>query len=503
MNSVSQGNRIEPLIPALAVPQTGNRGHSRHTIGCLITLFLLSLPLVNPWVRGDGVGYYAYARSVLIDHNLNFEKDWLTANPSFSQGRLNASGQLQTDQYSPTGHIKNHFSIGPSLLWSPFLIAAHGGVLVMDRVGAHIPADGYSRPYRIAMAAGTAVYGFLGLLLAFDIARDYVEERWALLATLGIWLASSLPVYMYFNPSWSHAHSAFAVALFLWYWNRTRNGRTFWQWLLLGLVAGLMMNVYYPNAILLLVPALEAVVNYSRLTKIPEQGSMSTLDLLGRHVLFMVVAGLTLVPTFITRRIIYGTTFESGYPPMRTWFWTSPKLLQVLFSTDHGMLIWTPILIPAICGLFLFWRHDHLFGTGLLLSALVFYFFIASYPDWDGISSFGNRFFVSMTSVFILGLSATLEVSAGWSKKLGNSITAASCVVGLLVLWNFGLMFQWGSHMIPARGPISFSEMARNQFFVVPRQFNGYLQAYLFKRRILMQQIENRDLEQLEREASP
>ena len=43
----------------------------------LILLFVFALPLVNPWVRGDGVGYYAYVRSLLIDHDLRFENEWL------------------------------------------------------------------------------------------------------------------------------------------------------------------------------------------------------------------------------------------------------------------------------------------------------------------------------------------------------------------------------------------------------------------------------------------
>ena len=72
------------------------------------------------------------------------------------------------------------------------------------------------------MALGTAIYGFLAILLAVRIARQYVDERWAALAAVAVWWASSLPIYMYFNPSWSHAHSAFAVALFLWYWHETR-----------------------------------------------------------------------------------------------------------------------------------------------------------------------------------------------------------------------------------------------------------------------------------------
>src|SRR5580658_8273341 len=43
----------------------------------LVFLFLLTLPLSNPWVRGDGVGYYAFARSLLIEHRLDFTKGWL------------------------------------------------------------------------------------------------------------------------------------------------------------------------------------------------------------------------------------------------------------------------------------------------------------------------------------------------------------------------------------------------------------------------------------------
>ena len=40
----------------------------------LIVLFLLTIPLSNPWVRGDGVGYYAYARAMLIEHQPGFSE---------------------------------------------------------------------------------------------------------------------------------------------------------------------------------------------------------------------------------------------------------------------------------------------------------------------------------------------------------------------------------------------------------------------------------------------
>ena len=226
----------------------------------LLVFFLISLPVVNPTVHGDGVGYYAYARALLIQHNLRFEEDWRRANTRFSSGRVQPDEQLAPSQYTPTGYVDNHFTVGPAMLWAPFLIVAHVAVLTWNALGGRIPADGFSAPYLVAMAVGTAVWGFLGLLLSFFLARKYVRARWAFLATMGIWLASSLPVYMYFNPSWSHAHSAFAVALFVWFWERTRKRRTMAQWIVLGLIGGLMTDVYFPNGIFLALAGIEVLI---------------------------------------------------------------------------------------------------------------------------------------------------------------------------------------------------------------------------------------------------
>src|SRR6266699_6647090 len=56
---------------------------SRKSERLLLLLWILSLPLLNPIVHGDGVGYYAYARALLIQHNLRFEEDWRHANLNF------------------------------------------------------------------------------------------------------------------------------------------------------------------------------------------------------------------------------------------------------------------------------------------------------------------------------------------------------------------------------------------------------------------------------------
>jgi hypothetical protein len=473
----------------------------------LLLLFLLSLPFLNPWIRGDGVGYYAYARAPLIQHNLDFTEDYRHANESFRGQRVDENGQPRSLFRTRTGHLENHFSVGPAILWTPFLLVTHAGVLLARALGSSVAADGFSAPYRITMALATAIYGFLGLLLAFRLARQYVEERWALLATLSIWWASSLPVYMYFNPSWSHAHSSFAVALFLWYWHETRSSRSIAQWLILAAITGLMLNVYYPNAMVLAVLAIEALRQYYLAfrpdSSAPRDSTLHARELLLRHSLFAAVVLICLLPTFITRYLIYGSPFESGYIPLRDWLWSSPVFFSVLFSSNHGLLSWTPILILAIVGLFLFWRRAPLVGAPLLAGFLAFYLFISCYPDWAGISSYGNRFFVSLTPLFIFGLAVFLDRTAQLFRSRRAALAAACAILAVFALWNAGLIFQWGSHLIPARGPVSFSEIAHNQFFVVSRQLSADLQRYLFKRKALMQQIEDRDLQQLKENPPP
>jgi hypothetical protein len=472
----------------------------------LLLLFFFSLPFLNPWVRGDGVGYYAFARALLIEHNLDFTKDYQFANASFRGPRLDEKGQPNPDFRTPTDHLVNHFTVGPAILWAPFLLLTHAGVLLARGLGSSVAADGFSAPYRIAMALATAIYGFLGLLLAFRVAQQYVQEWCAILATVSIWWASSLPVYMYFNPSWSHAHSAFVVALFLWYWHETRSSLSLGKWLILALIAGLMLNVYYPNAMVLSVLAFEGFRDYLAAFRggsgYDRSKSRSLKDLLRHHLLFVAVVFLCLLPTLITRYIIYGNPFESGYVPLKEWHWLSPAFLDVLFSSNHGLVTWTPILLLAIVGLFIFWRREPRVGAPLLCAFLAFYLFIASYPDWAGISSFGNRFFVSLTPLFILGLGVCLDCAAQVFPSRRAALASATALLTLFVLWNAGLMFQWGSHLISPRGAISWREMVYNQFFIVPRQLTSQLPDYFFRRKALMQKIEDTDLDQLKKDSS-
>src|SRR5215470_13120143 len=72
-------HEVEPLGSYAERSVTTETPSSGKAYRWLLGLFALSLVLMNPWVRGDGVGYYAFARALLIQHNLDFTADYNSA----------------------------------------------------------------------------------------------------------------------------------------------------------------------------------------------------------------------------------------------------------------------------------------------------------------------------------------------------------------------------------------------------------------------------------------
>lgn len=181
---------------------------------------------------------------------------------------------------------------------------------------------------------------------------------------------------------------------------------------------------------------------------------------------FATVTFVCFLPTLITKKILWGSYFRTGY--REAWYWNSPAFFRVCFSS-HGVFSWTPILIPAVIGLFFLRKYDKKLSYGMLVTLLAFIYFIGCFESWHAIPSFGNRFFVSFTIFFVLGLAALFKELGDrfHPRKTTLSIVAFS---GLLILWNCGLIYQWAAHLFDQSGEVSWSQVAYNQVAVVPGQ---------------------------------
>ncbi len=124
---------------------------------------------------------------------------------------------------------------------------------------------------------------------------------------------------------------------------------TIGQYVALGLIAGLMIDVYFPNGVFLLLPLIEALRQHLA----PRRAqNVAQAKILFSETMLAVALMLAVLPTLITRSIVYGGLFKFGAYTATDWIWTAPHWWQVLFSSDHGAFSWTPILALALLGLF-------------------------------------------------------------------------------------------------------------------------------------------------------
>ena len=199
----------------------------------------------------DGCWYYAWLRSAVFDH------DW-----DFANERPDIAAQ-------GSSRVGNKWSMGPAVLWAPFFAAAYAVDHALPGLVRSIPRDylgqgkgeyartdipGYSFPYRLSICVGTAFYGLLSALLVVALCRLYFGEGASWLAGLALLIATPLPFWMYKHPSWSHALSAFAVALLLATTHWSRRVPFIWRAALLGAVTGLAALVRWQDAVFALAP---------------------------------------------------------------------------------------------------------------------------------------------------------------------------------------------------------------------------------------------------------
>ena len=182
-------------------------------------------------------------------------------------------------------------------------------------------------------------------------------------------------------------------------------------------------------------------------------GARAVLNLFLKNLVYLIVIFISTTPTLWTRKVIFGGYLRFGSYSHLGWDWSAPYWRRVLLSSDHGLLSWTPIVGFALLGLLFAPRSARVVAGYFALAAAAFYYLIASYPFWDGLSSFGNRFFISLTCIFIFGLALLLEFAARRFSSQRTSFVLLSVLLTCFAMWNFGFIFQWGAHLIPVRGP--------------------------------------------------
>ncbi len=441
--------------------------------GLLVLVFILTLPLVTPRIRGaDEIEYFSYLRSLVFDGDLEFGNEYTWFYERDPQGLAGFKATF-LDLREPSGRHINFAPLGSALLWSPFYLAAHAGVVAARALGASVAADGFSLPYELAVCFASALYGFLGLLLIHDALRRWggFPEPAAGWTVVALWLGTPVLYYLTVAPAFSHACSLFVVAGLLWLWLRARSQATTspLAWALVGATGGLAGLVREQDALYLVIPGLDLA--WRTVTRREWRLGLVGLVALGgaAFVLFM--------PQFLAYHAINGT-FKPTTLVTRKMTWTSPHFFEVLLDPGHGLFVWSPLVLVGVVGLVVLVARRRRGALPLwLLSGFLFQVWInGAVESWSLAGAFGSRRFISATALVAWGLCAlvasALTASRRRVRRLGVALTLAACV-----WWNLSLMVQFGLRLMDRQG-LDWPRVAISQVTEVPPRLART--AYLF-----------------------
>jgi len=350
--------------------------------------FLAHALLVKQTVYGDGIFYYSWLRSAVVDHDFDFRNEY----------HFFGVNQPET----PLGYAGNKYSVGPAALWAPAFIWTR----------ALIGGSGYELPYQLAIGGTGVLYAVSGLILLYLLLGKFFRPSVSLSVVLSLAFATNLFFYGSLDTVNSHALSFFAVTLLLTFlFGKTR------CWFLVGAALGLL-GIIRPQDLLY---------------------SLLVLPFLNLQVIigFLLIFGLQL----IAWQIFYGQLWFNPYLAGGEGFRWPPQILGVLFSPANGFFLWTPMALIALMGLLISANTKRARNLNRLfvLIAYLQILLVASWSTWWQGASYSGRMFLGILPVLAFGL-ANLFSWLG-SKGMLKNYLLLSLVIPLSVINFIGIVF--------------------------------------------------------------
>jgi hypothetical protein len=264
------------------------------TVFYLLGFFAHALYL-HKTVYGDGIYYFSWVRSIIVDHKITF-----------------------------TG---NKYTVGPPILWSPGFVWTN----------SIVRSTGYEFPYQLAVGVSSVLYCLFALILLYRLLNIYFSRETALASIVGTAGATNLFFYGSLDSVNSHAVSFFASVLFLTFlFQKSKN------WFLIGcslglvalirtqdIILGLLVIPYLPKkqffllflgALLLFLPQLTAwQLLYGKFWTSPYLGGKEGFNFLQPHlfgVLFSLQNGLIIWTPIVLLGFI-GLWMKRGKIPLK------------------------------------------------------------------------------------------------------------------------------------------------------------------------------------------
>lgn len=417
--------RLRARGRALADLATARSGLLIVLLGAVMCAAFLAAQVLRPKpggrvVVGDATHHFVQLRSGVFDRDLDFRNEYVRI---YGLRGGEPGTEWVSSELTVTGHVRNYMPVGPALLWAPLYLLLTAGLMGRAALGFGAWPDGFERLLQLAPGISGVAAATAGVWLSWRLARRYADPSSASIATFALWLGSPAIYYTLISPAYSHAASMFAASAFWLAWVSTREAPTIGRFALWGALAGLTSLMRWQDAVLLAVPLIEAIRQAAPVRQ---------------RIVSLAAAGLAWVvvfsPQMVVWHVLYGQPLAVPQGPSFLQ-WDNPHPVAVLFSDNHGLFTWTPLVLIAVIGLAQFVRRQRALLLPMAAVVLTSWYVNAAVADWWAGEAFGARRFLSLFPLFALGLATWVQ---GPARR-----TARLAVVGVLVGANLLLLLQY------------------------------------------------------------
>jgi hypothetical protein len=360
-------------------------------------------------INGDVISYYAYLPATFIFNDIKLEK-----NKSFEHGTF-------WPEKTPDGRNVIKTTMGLSYLYAPFFGIAHAYALLSGQ-----DAWGFSAPYQIALLISSIFFLILGLIFLRRVLLRFFSEKICFLTILAIVSGTNLAYYISYDAAVSHGFIFSISCLFLWLtvrWHDHPDSKTS---LFIGLIGGLLTLIRPTNILILIYFALFAIQNTSDIR--------NKFNIITRKpwLLFLMIGGFLIpwIPQFVYWKITTGHIMFYSYTSNETFLYSSPKIYQILLGFRKGWLIYTPIMIFGIAGIFFLRNKLKQFLIPTIVLFFTFTYLVSCWWCWWFGGSYGMRPMIDIYAYLTIPLAAFFSyilTKTNWIRHTGLII-----VVGLI-----------------------------------------------------------------------
>lgn len=385
----------------------------------LILIFIILYFPTSVWHFPDGIGYYSYLPVLFEQKNYDFK-------PLFNLYTTNIA-------ITNKGFVVNDFSCGSAIMWMPAYIISR---IFESRSVSIIFVNFFS-----------SLLGIISLFFVYKTLLLFKTEKFiAKLISLFIFLGSPLVFYSYVIPQNPHTVTAFLCSVFLYFWLSTYGQKKLTRWVLLALILGLATLTREQEVLFGICLIIELIAEVTKNKKFDKIYFKFIL-------VFLITFLFVLTPYFLNSMIVFGNILiPKSYTLSFTKF-SLYSILDIVFSSYHGLFWWTPVLVVGITGLFFGLKKNFVVSVSFLLILFLQIVLISLVTAPGGGSSFGIRYLTDCSTIFAFGIYQMYSLL-----KNGRIKFLFLSICGILTLWTVILVILSAKGIVDLLEPYTVKE---------------------------------------------